>query len=382
MRIAFGIVSLFPGGGLQRDCLAIAELVRNRGQVVDIYACRSQDLGDTPITLLPNDCYANHAIQYAFAREFLAAAAGKYDLVVGFDKLLDLDVLYCADPSVRYRARRQPYLYALSRYRTYAALERSSFGPGSRTRILVLGREQRHEYLAAWDTDPERVQLLPPTVTAARHRPEYRSQDARRKMRAALGCGEPDWVLMSVCVQPRTKGLDRVIRALPQVSGARLLVAGLSEDDLHAASALRLARRMGVSERIHWLGHREDIPQIMAAADLLVHPARYDTTGTVILEAIVNGLPVISSAACGYAEHVDLAGAGIVLEEPFDPRKLVAALAAARDPARHAAWTAAAAAYGESTWLYEGHTRAADTIVAAAEAASATRVAKLSPACR
>ena len=42
------------------------------------------------------------------------------------DKLVDLDMLYCADPSVRYRARRRPYLHALPRYRAYAALEQSA----------------------------------------------------------------------------------------------------------------------------------------------------------------------------------------------------------------------------------------------------------------
>ena len=40
MRIAFGIVDLFPGGGLQRDCVEIAKLVSNRGHDVVIYTER------------------------------------------------------------------------------------------------------------------------------------------------------------------------------------------------------------------------------------------------------------------------------------------------------------------------------------------------------
>jgi UDP-glucose:(heptosyl)LPS alpha-1,3-glucosyltransferase len=363
-RIAFGIVSMFPGGGLQRDCLAIAERVRRRGHEVVIHACRAHGV-DAPLTLLPNDCYLNHAVQRAFARDFAAETAGRFDLVVGFDKLVGLDVLYCADPSVRHRVRRSPYLHALPRYRAYAALERDAFGAGSRTRIMMLSQKQRLEYLGAWNTDPDRVSLLPPTVAAGRHRPQFRAAPARRRMRDSLGCGGADWVWLSACVQPRTKGLDRVVRALAGCAEAQLMIAGLHENDAHALPLVRLARRLGVGPRIAWLGHREDIPQLMAAADLLVHPARYDTTGTVILEAIVNGLPVITTAACGYAEHVAAAGSGIVIPEPFRPAALRAALELAREPGRRAEWAASADRYGQSAWLYEGHARAADTILAA-----------------
>ena len=104
----------------------------------------------------------------------------------------------------------------------------------------------------------------------------------------------------------------------------------------------------------------------MAAADLLVHPARNDTTGTVILEAVVNGLPVIATAVCGYAAHVEAAEAGIVIDEPFAVKAYLAALAAAQDRERCARWSAAAMRYGEQPFLYEGRARAADIIVAAA----------------
>ncbi len=104
----------------------------------------------------------------------------------------------------------------------------------------------------------------------------------------------------------------------------------------------------------------------MAAADLLVHPARYDTTGTVILEAVVNGLPVITTAACGYARHVDFAGAGIVVREPFDFRLFVAALEQARDRSTSSAWSEAGAEYGKNPALYQGRLHAAEAIIQAA----------------
>ncbi len=105
----------------------------------------------------------------------------------------------------------------------------------------------------------------------------------------------------------------------------------------------------------------------MAAADLFVHPARYDTTGTVILEAVVNGLPVVTTAACGYARHVSSANAGLVVQEPFRQRAFLAALETARDAERAGSWSKAGAEYGTQSFLYEGRDRAADLIIARAQ---------------
>ena len=71
-----------------------------------------------------------------------------------------------------------------------------------------------------------------------------------------------------------------------------------------------------------------------------MHPGPL-TTGTVILEALVNGLPVITTSACGYAKHVRAAGAGIVLEEPFDFKLFLTALKDMADTGRRAVYSEA-----------------------------------------
>lgn len=79
----------------------------------------------------------------------------------------------------------------------------------------------------------------------------------------------------------------------------------------------RLAERSGVSADVIFTGPRDDVPRLLQAADLLLHPARTANAGTVLLEALVAGLPVLTTATCSYALHVDAAGAGVVLREPF-----------------------------------------------------------------
>jgi len=188
----------------------------------------------------------------------------------------------------------------------------------------------------------------------------------RQAVRSQLGLANDDLVWVSICVQPQIKGIDRVIQALAKFPDAKLLIAGLNETNRHSAKLARQARDFGVASRVKWLGHRDDIPQLMAAADLLVHPARYDTTGTVILEAIVNGLPVITTAACGYARHVESANAGIVLREPFEFRLFLAALEEAHEATTRQTWSTAGNEYGGNPALYEGRLRAAETIINAA----------------
>jgi UDP-glucose:(heptosyl)LPS alpha-1,3-glucosyltransferase len=369
MRIAFGIVSLFPGGGLQRDCIEIAKLVRDRGHDVIIYASRVADnvpVDNIPIVTLQNDARTNHGRQYEFAVDFQREASRHCDLTVGFNKLLGLDVLYCADASIYDRVLKRPYLKLLSRYRTFANIEKDSFTPNRTTKTILLSQNQLLKYWGAWNTESKRMYLLPPTLSSARRKPEYRTNGTRQKLRSQLGLTDSDWVWIAVGVAPKTKGMDRALQALAEYPDAQLLIVGLNENDKASAKSVALARNLGVVSRVKWLGHREDIAQLMSAADLLVHPARYDTTGTVILEAIVNGLPVVTTAACGYATHVDAAKAGIVIDEPFDFRRFTAALDRSRVANRRAAWSAAGIEYGQRAGLSEGRSCAAQIILVAA----------------
>jgi UDP-glucose:(heptosyl)LPS alpha-1,3-glucosyltransferase len=241
-------------------------------------------------------------------------------------------------------------------------LERRLFGAGSTASILVLARPQLEAYRRAWGTPEERFRLLPPTLDPARRRPELR-RIVRPKMRAELGVTDVSPVWLSVARAARTKGLDRTVAALAHFPTAKILVAGLSPASPDGEWIGRLARNAGVADRLRLLGHREDIPALMAAADLLVHPARLDITGTAILEAVANGLPAIVSGLCGYAEHVQNADAGIVLAEPFRRDALLAALAAAADASRRDRWSANGARYGADPSLSLGHAEAARLIV-------------------
>ncbi len=228
----------------------------------------------------------------------------------------------------------------------------------------MLSSAQLGAFAANHPAARRRLKLLPPTVDRLRADPAAATAAAHAAARRVLKLGKgPVWLWIGL--QPKTKGLDRVLRALPAAADARLLVCGLDPASRGGADALRLARGLGVEDRVAWLGFVDDaaLGQAMAAADLLVHPSRADVTGTVILEAMASGLPVITTAVCGYGEHVLNAGAGIVLSEPFQAADLDRAVAQAT-PRTLSAWSANALAYAGQAELYSGLARAADLILA------------------
>jgi UDP-glucose:(heptosyl)LPS alpha-1,3-glucosyltransferase len=373
MKFAFGIVSVFPGGGLQRDCVEIARKLQKLGHAVTLFTSRKSDdefAAGLPLRVLNTDASTNHSRQRSFSEEFAKSAVGNFDLLVGFDKLGSLDVLYCSDRSMGARAAKNPLLQLMPRYRQYIDLERRCFAPGMETEILLLSEAQRNEYWGVWTTEQSRLLVLSPTLSTARRKPECRTDGTRGRLRESLGLSEKDWVWLAIGVQPKTKGLDRTLRALQQMPDAHLLICGLRKLEPRSESIFHFAQRLGVDARIDWLGHREDIAELMAAADLFVHPARYDTTGTVILESIVNGLPVVTTAACGYSTHVSSASAGIVIPSPFRQRAFIAALETAHDTGLTRTWSKSGAEYGAHNCLYEGRDQAAELIVARAESRS------------
>lgn len=365
MNLAFAIVSLFQSGGLQRDCMAIARLLGAQGHRVTIFTSRREgEAGaDLNVEVLPVMAWTNHGRNVAFSKALARRCAGQFERIIGFDKLEHLDVLYCADPPAAPR-----YASGLSRIlprgRKLITLERACFGRESTTALLLLSQPQVDAYRSAWDTQADRITLLPPTINAERRKPQLRTDGTRKWLREDMAVSENGTLWLAVGSQVRVKGIDRTLEALESFSDARLMIAGVAPSSKTGRKLLRLAGKQRVRNRVRLLGVREDIPELMAAADLLVHPARTETTGTVILEAIVNGLPVVASAACGYAEHVVRANAGAVLPEPFSQGVLLASLREAQDERLRERWSANAIRYGETGDVYRGLMRAASLMVA------------------
>lgn len=310
MDFAFALFRYFPYGGLQRDMMAIAAETRARGHHVTIYTreWQGENNGDMEVVLLPAGGLSNHARDRRFAR-LLEHHAGKHDRLVGFNKMPGLDFYYAADGCLA--ARYAGQLKALlPRYRSRLAMESAVFSPDVPTRILSISPPQKQLYRQHYHTPAERFIDLPPGIRRDRVVPEG-YQEKRRRHRLALELDDGQPLFLFVGSGFRTKGLDRAIRAFAQQPDQRAVFFVVGADD--EGPCRRLARKLGVEKRLYFVGGQDNIPEWLRAADLLLHPAHAENTGTVLLEAAVAGLPVITTDACGYAPYIEQAEMGTVL---------------------------------------------------------------------
>lgn len=324
--LAFCLYKYFPHGGLQRDMLRIALASQRRGHSIAVYTTAWE--GEVPpgfeLHLHRPAGLTNHTRMRRFHR-WLARQLDRRNIacVVGFNKMPGLDVYFAADSCFAQRAgQRHPLFRVTGRYRTYAAFEEAVFGPASSTEVLLIAEPQREAFQRCYGTPDERLHLLPPWIAPDRKIVENRPA-VRRTIREALDVGSDDVLLLQVGSGFRTKGLDRTLIALASLPAPwrmRTKLAVVGRDS--SRHCVKLSRKLGLADSAAFLGTRNDIMELMAGADLLIHPARNEAAGVVLIEALVSGLPIVCSGICGHAGHVRKALAGVVLSEPFEQAEL------------------------------------------------------------
>ncbi len=372
MQLAFCLYKYFPFGGLQRDFLRIALATQARGHRVRVYTL--EWTGDIPdafeLCIVPVAAFSN-VRRYRRFSDWVRADLSKrpVDRVVGFNKMPGLDVYFAADPCFEEKARtqRSPLYRLTARYRHFAADERAVFARESRTEILMISERQQPFFEKHYATPKARFHLLPPGIASDRRAPAN-AAEIRADFRRCLKLADGDRLVLQVGSGFKTKGLDRSLAALASLPDdlrgrTRLIAIGQDEPSFFE----RQAKTLGIAERVSILPGSDKIPQFLLAADLLIHPAYNENTGTVLLEALVAGLPVLTTAVCGYAHYVEEAGGGLVVAEPFAQERLNALLAMMlSDDAARARWQAAALAFAETADIYSNAERAADVILAVA----------------
>jgi len=355
MRLAFALYKYFPYGGLARDFVRIAKLCIEKGHSVDVYVMEWQGdlIADFNVHILSGKGWSNHAKVGDFHQRLSKQlAVENYDAVIGFNKIPNVDVYYAADPCYIDRFKKKPLLQTLNpRFRFYAAVEQAVFGVNSQTLCLMISDVQTTLFKEHYGITDDRLVMLPPGIDADRRKPKN-AEDIRKKFRAEHQFNEQDLLILMVGTGFKTKGVDRAVNALASLPNelrnkTYLIVVG--EDDL--ASYERLAAEKGVADHVRFMGGRSDVPDFLLGCDMLLHPARKDNTGTVILEAMVAGLPMLVTSVCGYAKHVLKSGAGEVLSAPFSEGELNEKLQTMLSSDK-SEWVAKALKYADEEDLY------------------------------
>ena len=367
MHFAFCLYKHFPYSGLSLDMLRIANECNQRGHKATVFTGSWQ--GDVPeglnVVIIKHFGLTNHTRAHAFHRKLRKHLANSsYDVVVGFNKIPGMDIYYCGDYCYVGRSflRHSLFYRFTPRFIYFSSFERGVFEASSKTNILSLSDREKLIYQQYYLTQDSRFLCLPPTLEKARWA-NLEKLPNRDELRASLGIQSDENLVLLIGSGFATKGLDRAIvamAALPEelLKKTKLFVVG--QDKIEPFQ--RLAKRLDVVDHVEYLGGRKDVPALMKAGDMLLHPAYAETTGGVLLEAIVSGLPVLATPVCGYAPHIKTADAGYVLRKRFSQQELNEKLHEMLLSEEKETWRQNGLQYGKNPSLYVMPQRAVDFI--------------------
>lgn len=311
MKLAILLQHYFPYGGLQRDALRLAEAAQEAGHQPTVITATWD--GPKPNHLDLQILNSGGTKNHIKSKRFAAAAQAifpNYDTSICFSRVPGSAFHFCGDPCTKEKiiTNKPKIAQLLPRYRFLLENEASIFGPSQNTHLFFLAQSEIPPYHKHYNLDPSRYTVLPPwlkkTTDSDLPPPEVVAQILQKSPRAQI--------LLFVGSDFHRKGLDLLIQSLPHAKtpDLHLLVCGQDNAD----SLQKTAQQNG--SQVQFLGPRDDIPALMAHAHLLVHPARQETAGMVLTEALTSELPVLCTENCGYAEHVKSAGCLLLPTNP------------------------------------------------------------------
>lgn len=177
---------------------------------------------------------------------------------------------------------------------------------------IVANSNAAGRQLIAEGVPAERIRIIPNGVSLERFAPRVAPRPVSTVLTVAnLRAEKAHEVLLAAAAQ-----------LAPRYPHLRFQVAG---DGPRMAELRELAAALGIADRVAFLGHREDVAALLAAADLFVLPSRSEAFPNGAIEAMAAGLPVIASATGGLLDLIDSGTTGLLVP-PDDPAALAEAI--------------------------------------------------------
>jgi UDP-glucose:(heptosyl)LPS alpha-1,3-glucosyltransferase len=222
-----------------------------------------------------------------------------------------------------------------ARHQVLLELERRTFASERYRRVMAVGQGVADDLVELYGVDRAKLVVVPNGFSAEQCNPTRRAE-LRPRMRAELGLGKDDIALLLVANELHRKGFGQLLEA----------TARLDDERVHILLVGRLAPTpyqptidgLGLTHRVRWCGLADDVALYHAAADVFVMPTQYEAFGSVVVEALASGLPVITSALAGAAAAVVPDGNGLLQQDPLDVEELTELLRTALDPDRRRRW--------------------------------------------
>ena len=319
----------FRKGGAEGYAVLVARELLKRGWRVSVVA-ETADTEGLPAGLsvhrvrtVPVKTFARHLLFVHAARRALNAI--RPDRVLAFCRLDRAHILRSGDPLfIHWLRRHKPNVadkllgWLNPKQRSLLQLEERVFRGRYIRRIIALSHMDAALMRRYYGVAPSKIVVLHNGYDPQRFNPDLRRH--RQAIRREWGISSRPLILF-VGMDFKRKGLDVALSAMRKVEEGVLVVVG--GGDIVGFSAL--ARRLGVANRVVFVGRRDDVERFYGAADVFLLPSRYDPFGNAVLEAMASALPVVVTEDTGSAEIVR-PDCGVVLPSDADGEAVAAAV--------------------------------------------------------
>lgn len=333
-RIAIMLPKYSRYGGVEQFGYRMATALCERGHHVD-FICARQEVEAEPgvnVLVMGRPRMAKYMKMLSFANSASEMLdIGEYDCTIGLGKTLDQDIMRVGGAPLREFWRYSELAFPPGPVRWWKSLRRRMSRANKLTRyiedrqynsgckIVAVSHFVRDLIVKSYPhLKAEDIEVIYNRPDFKRFRPP--TPEEREAARTALGVKPQAMAVGLATSNFELKGTGPLITALRDLPDNSHLYFASGRGH---AKYTRLATRLGVAERVHFLGKVADMPQFYQAMDIFALPTFYDACSNAVLEALAAGLPVMSSAANGSSFFLPTEN---VVENPGDSRKLAEVL--------------------------------------------------------
>lgn len=236
---------------------------------------------------------------------------------ISFSKISGFDFYYAADSC--FASRNKNFLKNLSpRYQFFHKEEYQIFNPKSKTKILSISRKENEIYKSIYKTPDNKFIFIPPYIDK-----KFFIESKNESFFSSKYFKKNNKLLIFIGSGFKTKGLDRAIIAFSNLplkirNNFNFAIFGKDNEKKYR----KIIAHYGLEDSIQIFHGHDNVPQLMREAKALIHPARYENTGLILIEALSQNLPIITTDNCGYSSYVENDKKSIVLSSPFSQQEL------------------------------------------------------------
>lgn len=332
MKVALVSIRFDTKGGSERRTYQLARGLIAAGHEVEIFAAEVSDMDlSAKVNIVPMMSGPSFIKVWSFARNVGRMLESRADIDVVHNQIrpfTDGVVTVGGGCHAEYIERTGSLLsYVNPLDRVILGMEKARYTKDGRVTVITNSGLARQGILRHYTIPPERVHVAYNGVDTEKFHPA-RVAAARDAVRARHGLADEP-VALFVGAGFKRKGLDTVIRAIAvardmanDINRIRLLVVGKDEP----RPFMRLARSLGVGDRVIFAGATSRPEEYYGAGDIFTLPTVYDPFSNATLEAMACGMPVITSRDNGVSEMIEDGESGYLLRSHDDHVGLAASM--------------------------------------------------------